>query len=70
MRHDDFGNVWKVYKHTSSSGKCYIGITHYEDPNVRWQNGLGYQKYPFFIPAILKYGWDNFTHEILYENLR
>lgn len=69
MDTNDFGNVWKVYKHTSPGGKCYIGITHYDDPNVRWQNGLGYKKCPFFIPAILKYGWDNFTHEILFDKL-
>lgn len=69
MDTNDFGNVWKVYKHTSPSGKCYIGITHYEDPNIRWQNGMGYKGCPFFIPAILKYGWDNFTHEILFDKL-
>ena len=66
---DNNERIWKVYKHTSPSGKCYIGITHYNDPNTRWQNGLGYKRNPFFIKAILKYGWDNIYHEILNENL-
>ena len=23
-------NIFSVYKHTSPSGKCYIGITHFK----------------------------------------
>lgn len=60
---------WKVYEHISPSGKIYVGITHHDDPNVRWQNGLGYMKCPFFKPAILKYGWSNFEHKIVAEGL-
>lgn len=66
---DNNERIWKVYKHTSPPGKCYIGITHYNNPNKRWQNGLGYRRNPFFIRAILKYGWDNFEHIILYDKL-
>lgn len=66
-----------VYKHTSPSNKCYIGITC-QKPESRWGgNGRNYLeikqdgkfKHPYFANAILKYGWDNFVHEILHENL-
>lgn len=70
-------NNFCVYKHTSPSGKCYIGITN-QKPENRWgHNGFNYAikkkdekfKHPYFANAILKYGWDNFSHEILHENL-
>lgn len=51
-----------VYKHTSPSNKVYIGITKL-NLIKRWQ-GL-----PYFFRAILKYGWNNFQHEILYSEL-
>lgn len=57
-----------VYKHTSPSGKVYIGITK-QNPVRRWRNGFGYKTQVYFYKAILKYGWDNFTHEILFSNL-
>lgn len=57
-----------VYKHTSPSGKVYIGITSTK-PNVRWANGLGYRNQKVFYRAIQKYGWNNFKHEILFFNL-
>ena len=62
--------MWKVYKHTSPSNKIYIGITSKENPNDRWKNGKGYPKsQKLFYRAIEKYGWDNFEHEILFDNL-
>lgn len=62
-------NGYKVYKHTSPHGKVYIGITSKENPNDRWLNGKGYYKNKHFIDAIIKYGWDSFKHEILFEDL-
>ena len=53
-----------VYKHTSPSGKVYIGITKY-NPTKRWRNGKGYHENSYFWRAICKYGWDAFTHEIV-----
>lgn len=56
-----------VYCHTFPNGKKYIGITK-QEPSRRWRNGKGYEGQPVF-NAILKYGWDNIRHEILFENL-
>lgn len=56
-----------VYMHISPSGKKYIGIT--QDYLKRWRNGLGYYRNEYFYNAIKKYGWDNFEHIILAENL-
>ena len=57
-----------VYKHTSPSGKVYIGMTK-QTAEGRWKNGLGYQSSPHFWNAIQKYGWENFTHEVLCQEL-
>ena len=47
----------------------YIGITS-RMPTDRWGiNGRNYKSSPHFYSAIQKYGWDNFEHNILYENL-
>lgn len=58
-----------VYKHTSPSGKVYIGITCQNPPEKRWMNGRGYKYNEYFSRAISKYSWQNFLHEILIENL-
>lgn len=57
-----------VYKHTSPSGKVYIGITC-KNPEYRWNHGRGYLQNQHFISAIRKYGWENFSHEILVSGL-
>jgi hypothetical protein len=59
---------WCVYKHTSPNGKVYIGITS-QNPLKRWRNGKGYRDNDYFFRAITKYGWDNFTHEIVKSDL-
>ena len=61
-------NNYTVYKHTSPVDKVYIGITGM-NPVRRWANGLGYKNCTHFFNAILKYGWDNIRHEILYTGL-
>ena len=60
--------AYTVYKHTSPSGKVYIGITS-QKPEYRWDGGRGYRFNQYFYRAIQKYGWDKFTHEILYTGL-
>ena len=53
-----------VYKHTAPNKKVYIGITN-QKPLRRWRDGAGYRHQKHFYNAILKYGWNNFKHEIL-----
>lgn len=58
-----------VYKHTAPNEKVYIGITGF-DPKYRWlNNGRGYKQQSTFFNAIIKYGWINFKHEILFKEL-
>ena len=60
---------YTIYKHTNKiNGKSYIGQTS-QNVKARWSNGSGYKSCPIFYQAILKYGWDNFTHDILEEGL-
>lgn len=60
---------WCVYMHVNRANqKKYIGITK-QRPDRRWQNGYGYRDSPRFFNAIEKYGWDGFTHEILFTHL-
>lgn len=59
-----------VYKHTSPSGKAYIGVTN--DYTRRCRQHLNASKKGSeltFHRAIRKYGWSNFTHEILATDL-
>lgn len=61
-------NNWVVYKHVTPSGKVYIGISH--NVKKRWEsNGKHYKGCPHFWNAILKYGWNNIEHQVLYECL-
>jgi group I intron endonuclease len=58
-----------VYIHVNkSNSKRYVGITC-QQPNNRWKNGNGYKSSPHFYNSILKYGWDNFDHLIIAEQL-
>lgn len=59
---------WSVYIHISPSNKYYVGITS-KTPEERWRNGFGYYTQSYFYNAIQKYGWNNFQHEIIAENL-
>ncbi|MGZ8220740.1 MAG: NUMOD3 domain-containing DNA-binding protein, partial [Methylobacter sp.] len=61
-----------IYKHTSPSGKSYIGQTrNYTMRSVghRRRAGEGGDGCRAFSAAIRKYGWGNFAHEILREGL-
>lgn len=62
--------VFTVYCHTLTiDNRKYIGITSIK-PILRWRkNGQGYKDNDYFYRAILKYGWNKFEHEILYEGL-
>lgn len=60
--------AYTVYKHTSPSGKVYIGVTSLR-PEERWSGGAGYVKNKHFYRAIKKYGWENIKHEILFDGL-
>lgn len=61
--------TYVIYKHTSPSGKIYVGQTCKENPKRRWANGKGYKENPHFYKAINKYGWNNFTNEIICSDL-
>lgn len=60
---------YKIYMHKNKiNGKIYIGQT-YQSVNQRWRsNGSGHKGQPFY-NAIQKYGWNNFEHKILIENI-
>lgn len=61
--------IWVVYCHINKfNNKKYVGITG-KPVNVRWKNGNGYKSSPHFYSAIKKYGWNNFEHKILFNNL-
>ena len=60
---------WTVYVHISPSNKCYVGITSQKPVSQRWRNGKGYIKNQYFYRSIEKYGWSNFQHNIIAENL-
>ena len=60
--------LFSVYRHTSPSGKVYIGITS-QEVTARWQNGKTYKDSTHFKRAIRKYGWKNIKHEVLFTNL-
>lgn len=68
--------MYTIYKHTlmldcDHKGWSYIGMTK-QPLKRRWKNGTGYPKTTqvVFARAIEKYGWDNFSHEILEEGIK
>lgn len=61
--------MYKVYAHINKlNKKIYIGITK-QNVQKRWQNGKGYTHSSYFYNAINKYGWNNFEHIVLVDNL-
>lgn len=65
---DIIAKKYCVYKLTSPSGKVYIGMTCLRIKE-RWKRGLGYEHNVLLYADIQNYGWDNFKHEIVAENL-
>lgn len=57
-----------IYKYTSPSNKCYIGQTIREKIRKRSHKNaaLNENVQTKFARAIRKYGWDNFTYEVLF----
>ena len=56
---------YRVYVHVCPNGKRYVGATTATKPKYRWgKNGENYQYNKHFYSDILKYGWDNITHEV------
>ena len=66
-----YNGTYCVYAHINKiNGKIYIGQTkHGDNPNKRWENGKAYKTSPHFGLAIQKWGWDNFEHEVIANNL-
>lgn len=63
-------NNYTVYMHKNKiNDKVYIGITSQYPVKRRWRKGSCYKSCNKFYKAIQKYGWDNFEHIILFENL-
>lgn len=61
---------WIVYVYTNkTNGKKYVGQTCRSLEIRSGTKGQGYKQCSHFWNAICKYGWDNFEHEILFENL-
>lgn len=59
---------YTVYKHTSPSGKVYIGITR-NRLQRRWKGGHGYEANAHFWRAIKAHGWQAFKHEIVAKGM-
>lgn len=59
-----------VYCHTNKiNNKKYIGQTYRSLETRSGSNGCEYKECPYFYRAIQKHKWDNFKHEVLFENL-
>ena len=57
-----------VYMHINKiNKKVYVGQTS-NSSKERWRNGYGYRG-QYFFEAIEEFGWDNFEHIIIAENL-
>lgn len=62
-------NNYCLYIHRNKfNEKIYVGITC-QKPEKRWSNGNSYKKQCKFYNSIKKYGWDNFEHIIVLNNL-
>ena len=61
--------MYTIYCHLNKiNQKRYIGQTS-QDPSKRWGHGANYKNNKYFYNAIQHYGWDNFDHIILQNNI-
>ena len=61
---------YTLYMHINKINRhFYIGITSLKPHQRFGKNGTYYKKCVYFYNAIKKYGWDNFEHIIVAENL-
>ena len=61
---------YTVYIHTNLiNNKRYVGITKRNPPCVRWGNSGSKYSNKSFKEDIEKYGWNNFDHQIVEQNL-
>lgn len=59
--------MYYVYIHTVPNGKKYVGMT--KNTKKRWEGyGKRYKSNQGFFNDILRYGWDNISHEIVFTN--
>lgn len=62
--------MWTIYKHTNKiNGKSYIGQTKKSMDERAGRDGMNYIGCGEFYGAIKEYGYDNFEHTILQENI-
>lgn len=60
-------NYWTVYKLVSPTDRVYIGCTNL--PLVkRWERGSNYRHNKELFNDIVKYGWDSFKKQIVFES--
>lgn len=68
MRTSNMDKPLSLYVHIAPNKKLYIGIT--QDIKARFRkDGEGYKGNRHLWKAIQKYGWNNFQHIVLLENL-
>ena len=61
--------MYIIYKHTSPNNEVYIGQTK-QNIEDRWDDGFGdLNSKTKYAKAILKYGWEQFTHEIIEKDI-
>ena len=62
--------MYIVYVHTNMlNGKQYVGLSSTSIEDRAGKNATKYKNCKYFWRAIQKYGWDNFTHVVLVDNL-
>lgn len=69
MQENNINKVYCIYLHINKiNGKIYVGQT--SNLKERWKgSGKNYSGCIKFFRAIKKYGWNNFIHKVIYNNL-